>query len=80
MPESRSTPPENDDEIEEVDESSDESFPASDAPSWAMGKRAEPQREPAPAQSNPAGARPDAAADRSKRMRKDDRNRPVPKR
>jgi hypothetical protein len=51
MPESRSTPPDNDqvdqlDEVEEVDESSDESFPASDAPSWAMGKRAAPPPRP----------------------------------
>jgi hypothetical protein len=49
MPESKSkTPPEPPDaDVEEVDESSDESFPASDAPSWAMGKRAEPKPPPA---------------------------------
>jgi hypothetical protein len=70
MPETRSTPPESDDE---VDESSDESFPASDAPSWAMGKRAEPphRQPPAPA----PGGRPDDAGDRPKRMRQDDRRR-----
>ena len=45
MPESGSTPPDND-KVEEVDESSDESFPASDAPSWAMGKRATPPPRP----------------------------------
>lgn len=41
-------------EVEEVDESSDESFPASDAPSWTMGRRAEPK---------PAPARPPEAED-----------------
>lgn len=75
MPETRSTPTQNDDEVEEVDETSDESFPASDAPSWAMGKRAEPSRQHPPAQS-PGGGRPDDAGARPKRMRQDERHRP----
>jgi hypothetical protein len=76
MPESKSTPtPPEDDEVEEVDESSDESFPASDAPSWAMGKRAEP-RPPSGAPASSGGSRPDPDGGRPKRMRQDDPKRP----
>ena len=46
MPESGPTAPPSD-EVEEVDESSEESFPASDPPSWTMGRRAEPPPAPA---------------------------------
>lgn len=46
MPESRPTAPPSD-EVEEVDESSEESFPASDPPSWTMGRRVEPPPSPA---------------------------------
>jgi hypothetical protein len=74
MPETGSTPPERDDE---VDESSDESFPASDAPSWAMGKRAQPPQRQPPATA-PGGGRPDDAGERPKRMRQDDRRRRGP--
>jgi hypothetical protein len=66
MPDIKSTPQ----EVDEVDETSDESFPASDAPSWAMGKRVEPP--PAP------GKAPD---ERPSRIRQDNPKRtPAPKR
>ena len=67
MPDSKSTPPPSDDD--EVDETSVESFPASDAPSWAMGRRSEPP--PAPAPENGGG--------RPRRVRRpDDQARPIP--
>jgi len=81
MPETRSTPTQNDDEVEEVDETSDESFPASDAPSWAMGKRAQPPQQHPPAQSpGGGGGRPDDTGARPKRMRQDEPRRPGPSR
>jgi hypothetical protein len=71
MPESKSTaplePPPPQVEVEEVDESSEESFPASDPPSWAMGKQANPH--PAPAREVATDARPEREADRPDKVR-----------
>jgi len=76
MPDSKARPPEPPDEdVEEVDESSDESFPASDPPSWAMGKQAEP---PPGERSKDADAR-DRATDEPAKTRPGS-TRPSPKR
>jgi hypothetical protein len=78
MSESKPTPEPDTDEVEEVDESSDESFPASDAPSWAMGKRAESQPSPDRPQ-NPAPSRREQG-ERPGRRHPDEKNRPGSKR
>jgi hypothetical protein len=65
MPESKRTAhpePPDEEAVEEVDESSAESFPASDPPSWAMGKRAEPRPAPRPDTDGGEAARRDRAA------------------
>ena len=77
MPESRPTAPPSD-QVEEVDESSEESFPASDPPSWTMGRRAEP---PAPARSTgPEAPRSDDAAAPPRMGKRNPKRSPLPRR
>jgi len=82
MPESKSapspSPSQSQPDDDEVDETSVESFPASDAPSWAMGRRSEAPPGPAPPPRS-GGVPPEEGGGRPRRMcRPDDEGRPVP--
>ena len=76
MPESRPTAPPSD-EVEEVDESSEESFPASDPPSWTMGRRAEPPPSPSKGSEAP---RSDDAAEQPRGGKQNPKRSPRPRR
>jgi hypothetical protein len=76
MPESKPKTPLEPPEVEEVDESSDESFPASDPPSWAMGKQADAHPAPAGELGSDEPRRDREAADRHDKARDEHPKRP----